>query len=66
MSHYTIKANSSAGPIHLLSPRKIADALRRASELGQQGFHDIKLVELESGFETPLDRFMREHDNDDA
>lgn len=66
VSHYTIRANSSAGPIHLLSPRRARDAVRRADELSQQGFHDIKLVDLDSGFEAPLDRFRREHDNDDA
>lgn len=64
--HYTIKANSEAGPIHLLSPLKMQDALRRASELGRQGFNEIRLVDLDSGFEAPLDRFRREHDNDDA
>jgi hypothetical protein len=66
VSHYTIRANSSAGPIHLLSPLKVGDALRRAAELGRQGFNDIKLVDLDTGFEAPLDRFRREHDNDDA
>lgn len=66
LSHYTIKANSSAGPIHLLSLLKAGDALRRADELSQQGFHDIRLVDLDSGFEAPLDQFRREHDSDDA
>ena len=55
--HYTIKADSSAGPIHLLSPLTLAEALQRGAELRDEGFRGVLLVNVESLAETPLEQF---------
>jgi hypothetical protein len=58
--HYTIKANSLVGPIHLLSPLTLAEAVQRGAELEKEGFFDVLLVNLESQAELPLDQFARQ------
>lgn len=52
MAHYTIQATSDDGELYLLDPLTIDQALQKAVELPDSGFHHIILRNAETGAEV--------------
>jgi hypothetical protein len=60
VAYFTVKARDADGPISLPEPMTIERAVRKAFELRDEGFTQIILTNVETGFEAEVDRFMQE------
>lgn len=62
MKHYTIRASNASGPMSLLEPMAVGEAIHKVLELRDQGFKDIRLMCVETGEEvTDIEAFIRRH-----
>ena len=62
MPVYLLRASNAKGTIDGKAPLPLTEALRRAAELREQGFHSFVLTNLETGTQiTDLNQFLRDN-----